>query len=1011
MVSAARMAAPRHTRRGKYAHITKMNWRCTQRESERRKRARNVCGRAVKENIAAMVEDVRSGEAVSEVRARIDEAATLVWTKLDDIVQKDAGKQLRAAVELARDEVRAGVEKVLEQSQAGGGQREEAVRAVRDALVKLASELDIDARTEAVSNQLQSVMDASKMWNDTDIDDVVNAVTTLSDKLGTAIRGAESGDVSSLALLVASFAAIVLVSSINSGTRSTRGNRMQGTSTSSRSTSVVSAADALPFEYDPQKIENYFRRRPIAVLRRLTTVLVEAAPVLLQKRRDPEDLVQRLTRLGPTFIKAGQAASIRADILPAEYAIALRELQDRLPAFSTREARAMICEDLGIASTSEVFDSIASEPIAAASLGQVYRARLRNALSGEDVAVKVQRPRVRETICLDLLILRWLAPIVKERQGLNSDLVAIVDEWGYRFLAELDYEREAQSAMNFNKCMADRGLSEGVFAPEVIVDATRTRVLTTRWIDGQRLDELDNDIASTAGTATGSSGGSGTVGDGEDISGSPTTSTFTTTTTTTTKEEVLRLCQLALNTYLVMLCETGNLHADPHPGNLLRENSTGRLCILDWGLTTEVRKERQVALIEYIAHLTNDEWTKVPRDLVELGFVPPAMQQTVLREPDITQVLGLSLKAITAGGGAGKVRSSLLSISSELRNTQQKYGNLFQIPPYFAYILRTFNILEGICLGVDSDYSITSNCYPYLARRLLTDDDPRIRSALDSLLFVYHNGSRQINVERIRKLTSSYASFETAKVAPSAERDGSTYAASQAVVTDLVFARDGYLQSVLVSEMARAIDVGLKSRLKSVPIATMDVPGAQALARVFDGATQVARRFLPIDTVVEGLENALDATSTVGDTTEAAATGLGGGSMAGGGGGGQRVLALATLFPYTAVESIRSGLVDDLDTDDLESLKTYQELLEIVAQSNSGEDADTQGAVSASMARDFVQWLTSTSSNGERLADTGLSVFSALTYRVLERAKRNRTMSESSSGSSSGGSSSDTSSM
>ena len=225
-------------------------------------------------------------------------------------------------------------------------------------------------------------------------------------------------------------------------------------------------------------------------------------------------------------------------------------------------------------------------------------------------------------------------------------------------------------------------------------------------------------------------------------------------------------------------------------------------------------------------------------------------------------------------------------------------------------------------------------------------------------------------------------------------------------MTDLVFARDGYLQSVLVSEMARAIDVGLKSRLKSVPIATMDVPGAQALARVFDGATQVARRFLPIDTVVEGLENALDATSTVGDTTEAAATGLGGGSMAGGGGGGQRVLALATLFPYTAVESIRSGLVDDLDTDDLESLKTYQELLEIVAQSNSGEDADTQGAVSASMARDFVQWLTSTSSNGERLADTGLSVFSALTHRVLERAKRNRTMSESS-----GGSSSDTSSM
>lgn len=220
-----------------------------------------------------------------------------------------------------------------------------------------------------------------------------------------------------------------------------------------------------------------------------------------------------------------------------------------------------------------------------------------SAYSKIDVAVKVQRPQVRSTICLDLFLMRLAAPLIRKRFQLNSDLTALVDEWGLRFLAELDYLSEANNATFFNSKMSELNLSDAVFAPEVIQVATSDKVLTTRWIDGKRLDQI-------------------TV---EDIRGSNSIPTDSGEEQwSNSNSEVLRLCKLALNTYLVMLCETGRLHADPHPGNLLRQNSDGRLCILDWGLVTTVEKEKQVALIEYIAHLTNEQWNDVPRDLVTL---------------------------------------------------------------------------------------------------------------------------------------------------------------------------------------------------------------------------------------------------------------------------------------------------------------------------------------------------------------------------------------------------------
>ena len=152
--------------------------------------------------------------------------------------------------------------------------------------------------------------------------------------------------------------------------------------------------------------------------------------------------------------------SFRSDILSPVYAIALTKLQDKLAPFDSTTAKKMIQEELLVNKGSVAFESMDDIPLAAASLGQVYKAKMRftNSFGSNDdelveVAVKVQRPYVRETICLDLYLMRLAAPFLRRRYNLNSDLEALVDEWGLRFLAELDYLSEANNAINFNQQM------------------------------------------------------------------------------------------------------------------------------------------------------------------------------------------------------------------------------------------------------------------------------------------------------------------------------------------------------------------------------------------------------------------------------------------------------------------------------------------------------------------------------------------------------------------------------
>ena len=320
--------------------------------------------------------------------------------------------------------------------------------------------------------------------------------------------------------------------------------------------------DEAPYEpgtttYNPLKAQEFYQQRPGMVLKRILRLalltgsfnvgLVWDWLVLGKLLRDDnftalkaaepqraKTALRLCEQLGPTFIKLGQALSIRTDLIPEAYALELRSLQDAVPPFDSTTARQVLQQELRVTDLSTVFASLSSEPVASASIGQVYKGTLASK-PDQEVAVKVQRPGILAEIALDLYVLRLLTPLQTRFQNLVNGVattpkelelaVALVDEWGRGFVAETDYRLEARNTQDFQVAMESRQL-HAVCAPTVVADLVTDRVLVTEWVTGTRLDR----------------------------DASP---------------DVPRLCGVAINAYLTMLLDTGVLHCDPHPGTFL----------------------------------------------------------------------------------------------------------------------------------------------------------------------------------------------------------------------------------------------------------------------------------------------------------------------------------------------------------------------------------------------------------------------------------------------------------
>ena len=448
-------------------------------------------------------------------------------------------------------------------------------------------------------------------------------------------------------------------------------------------------------EYDPAAITRIYAGHPQRLLRRLWQTLVPIGLYLLgvgfdwlsQRLKNPDHARARareaadlVASLGPAFIKAGQALSTRPDIVPPLLLEELAQLQDQLPGFDSALAMACIEDDLG-QPVNEFYAQLDREPISAASLGQVHKGVLH---SGEKVAVKVQRPGLREQITLDLYIVRNIAAWLNRNVGLiRSDLVALIDELGKRVFEEMDYCNEASNAETFAQLHAH---NPRIAVPRIYREATSRRVLTMEWIDGVKLTNLEAVRE---------------LGIDPD-----------------------ELVQVGVNCSLQQLLEHGFFHADPHPGNLLALPD-GRLAYLDFGMMSEVSRESRTGLIQAVVHLVNRNFGKLSKDFVSLGF----LAEDVNLEPIVPAFEGVFGQALEMGVS----RMDFKAVTDDLSGVMYRFP--FQVPPYYALIIRSLVTLEGIALSVDPDFKILGAAYPYFARRLMEDPDPSLRNSLKEMLF------------------------------------------------------------------------------------------------------------------------------------------------------------------------------------------------------------------------------------------------------------------------------------
>ncbi|KAH7433681.1 hypothetical protein KP509_07G081000 [Ceratopteris richardii] len=328
-----------------------------------------------------------------------------------------------------------------------------------------------------------------------------------------------------------------------------------------------------------------------------------------------------------------------------------------------------------------MFMSITASPIAAASLGQVYKARLR---SGETVAVKVQRPGIEEAVALDFYLLRSVGYFINAYVDIiTTDAVALLDEFARRVYQELNYVQEAKNAIRFKKLYGDR---PDVFIPGVFWDYTSVKVLTMDWVEGTKLSEQ---------LAIEKKG-----------------------------LNLVELVNIGIQCSLRQLLEHGYFHADPHPGNLLATND-GKLAFLDFGMMSETPQQARFAIIGHVVHMVNRDYEAMARDYYDLDFISPDIDTSPIA-PALKEFFDDALNATVSELNFKTIVDGLGAVL---------YQYPFDVPAYYALILRSLTVLEGLALFTDPNFKVLGAAYPYFAKRLLTDPNPYLRDALIELLF------------------------------------------------------------------------------------------------------------------------------------------------------------------------------------------------------------------------------------------------------------------------------------
>ncbi|KAG4154225.1 hypothetical protein ERO13_D03G045200v2 [Gossypium hirsutum] len=410
---------------------------------------------------------------------------------------------------------------------------------------------------------------------------------------------------------------------------------------------------------------------------------------VLRRKALAKWLKESILRLGPTFIKIGQQFSTRVDILAQEYVDQLSELQDQVPPFPSETAVSIVEEELG-APVGVIFDRFDYEPIAAASLGQVHRAKLK----GQEVVVKVQRPGLKSLFDIDLKNLRviaeYLQKIDPKSDGAKRDWVAIYDECASVLYQEIDYTKEAANAELFASNFKDM---DYVKVPSIYWEYTTPQVLTMEYVPGikinkiQALDQLGVDRK--------------------------------------------RLGRYAVESYLEQILSHGFFHADPHPGNIAVDDfNGGRLIFYDFGMMGSISSNIREGLLEAFYGIYEKDPDKVLQAMIQMGVLVPTGDMTAVRRTAqfflnsfeerlaaqrreremATTELGFK-KPLTKEEKIAKKKERLAAIGEDLLAIAADQP--FRFPATFTFVVRSFSVLDGIGKGLDPRFDITEIAKPY----------------------------------------------------------------------------------------------------------------------------------------------------------------------------------------------------------------------------------------------------------------------------------------------------------
>lgn len=399
--------------------------------------------------------------------------------------------------------------------------------------------------------------------------------------------------------------------------------------------------------------------------------------MISKKRRERVERLSRAERvrmsleeLGPTYIKLGQILSTRPDLVPVDFIEEMSKLQDKVPPYPFSELKRIIGQEFGRPSE-EIFEFLDETSLASASIGQVHRARLK---SGEDVAVKVQRPGIAEIIQVDLEIMLHLATLMErhiEELSLHQP-IRIVEEFAKSIEKELNYTLEAN---NMERVANISTSNSKLYLPRVFKDHTTHRVLTTEYIHGIKVSDLDKLEESGLDRKI--------------------------------------ICDRGADILFSQIFINGFFHADPHPGNIfvLPDNV---ICLIDFGMMGSVNRNTREVFVDLVGSVVSRQAFRTVQVLLQLTDweIEPNTREL---ERDITEFIDMHLYKPLKEIEVGPLLNHMLEVASRHR---------LRIPPELFIMLKALSTVEGVARMLNPDFDTIAKAEPFIRRIKLARMDP-----------------------------------------------------------------------------------------------------------------------------------------------------------------------------------------------------------------------------------------------------------------------------------------------